>query len=241
MISTKAKFSAIEQVLHELRFEFRECSGLDDLICEIRAQKAALAAQIPEPSADGKIGKGDFRKAVRPVVEQKFLEKFGPPPRQAIQPSEANPVQMAADSAVKTPIRLRSDLINYFPEVGEGMRRAAQGDFTGLPANPSWSEVLFLAGLINGYEVIKDLSDEHIQTFHLNREMQFEKDGVWSGTALELWVVLFYYNRINHWNTGYGFEEGEPLRMLANSAYQTLRTMLMNSEAVSALRFEIAK
>lgn len=136
-----------------------------------------------------------------------------------------------------TEIHLSGNVLNHFKDVCDGIRRAAVGDFSGLPENPSWHEVLALAVMIDGYEVASKITSEHIQNFHKMKQAEFEKSGAWSGGVLELWTVLFYYNRQNHWD-GYGFDEGERGRTLAMSAYQALRSRLMTPSAVAGIAFK---
>ena len=135
-------------------------------------------------------------------------------------------------------IRIITDVLNHFQGIGDGIRRVAKADFSGLPENPNWKEVLCLGVMINGYEVAKSFTDEHIQKFHAAKEAEFEKTGVWSGSVLELWTVLFYYNRMNHWNDGYGFDDGGRNRKLAVAAYQALRTRLMNPAETAGIIFK---
>lgn len=137
-----------------------------------------------------------------------------------------------------TEIHLSGSVLNHFKDVCDGIRRVAVGDFSGLPENPSWHEVLALAVMIDGYEVISTITSEHIQNFHRMKETEFEKSGAWSGGVLELWTVLFYYNRKNHWDEGYSFGEGERGRMLATSAYQALRSRLMTPSEVADIVFK---
>ncbi len=138
----------------------------------------------------------------------------------------------------KIQIRIISDVLNHFKGVGDGIRRVADAYFSGLPENPNWNEVLCIGVLIDGHEVIREITDEHIEQFHGMKEREYEKTGVWSGTALELWTVLFYYNRMNHWNTGYGFDDGDKYRKFAISAYQALRTKLMNPAEITGIIFK---
>lgn len=136
-------------------------------------------------------------------------------------------------------IHITAESLGSFPTVGEGIRRVAKADFSGLPENPNWNEVLCLAVMIDGYEVTSAITGEHIENFHRMKEAEYTKSGSWSGSTLELWAVLFYYNRKNHWNGGYGFGEGEKGRSLAISAYQALRTRLMNPIETADIVFKL--
>ena len=138
----------------------------------------------------------------------------------------------------RTEIRIITDVLNHFDEIGDGIRRVARADFSGLPENPNWKEVLCLGVMIDGYAVAKTLTNEHIQNFHAAKEAEFEKTGVWSGSVLEMWIVLFYYNRMNHWNEGYGFDDGDRNRKFAVSAYHALRAHLMNPAATAGIIFK---
>jgi hypothetical protein len=244
MITDKAKSSEIEKVLQELHHRYSGCAGLDELVREIRAKKLSIAAQVVEPVADGKIGRGDFRDAIRPIIEQLFQTRLGPLPQTGTNFEQNwDAAALATDfnclqaRAAQPLVQLDATALKFFPGVGEGIRRAVHGDFAALPTHPTWPEILCLAVAIDGYKVIKTLTHEHIESFHKEKEAQFRKEGRWTGSILELWVVLFNYNRINHWNTGSGFGEGEPFRLLTESAYQALRAKLMNPEELSKVEF----
>jgi hypothetical protein len=43
---------------------------------------------------------------------------------------------------------------------------------------------------------------------------------------------------MNHWNEGYGFNEGDKSRKFAFSAYQALRTRLMNPAETAGIIFK---
>lgn len=102
----------------------------------------------------------------------------------------------------KIQIGIISDVLNHFKDIGEGIRSVATADFSDLPENPIWNEVLCMGVMIDGCEVVKILTEQDIQDFHCTKERDYEKTGVWSGNALELWTVLYQYNRMNHWNEG---------------------------------------
>lgn len=142
----------------------------------------------------------------------------------------------ATKSAIE--IGLNASVLSAFDGIGDGIRRAAKGDFSGLPENPSWNEVLCLGCVIDGYEVASMITDEHIQSFHGMKEQEYESSGRWTENVLELWSVLFYYNRMNHWNGGLGFNEGERFHKLTVSAYHALRTRLMSATATAGIIFK---
>lgn len=135
-------------------------------------------------------------------------------------------------------VRLNASVLSSFDGIGGGIRSAAKADFSALPENPNWKEVLCLGCMIDGYEVASLVTDEHIQNFHGMKEAEFEKSGAWPESVAELWTVLFYYNRMNHWNEGYGFNEGERFHTLAVSAYQSLRTRLMSANGTAGIIFK---
>jgi hypothetical protein len=137
-------------------------------------------------------------------------------------------------------IRITANCLDYFTDVSDGLRRVEKADFSGLPESPSWHDVLCLGVMIDGYEVGSKITGEHIEAFHRMKEAEFETVGAWSGGVLELWVVLFYYNRKNHWNEGYGFGEGEKGRMLATAAYQALRSRLQSPGETADITFRTA-
>lgn len=147
-------------------------------------------------------------------------------------------MNVTKSTSKKVQVCIVADAMPYFSQISDGIRRAAKADFLALPENPSWDDVLCLGVMIDGYEVADAITGEHIQNFHRMKEVEYEKSGAWSGSALELWTVLFYYNRMNHWNEGYGFREGERLHKLAMAAYQALRTRLMNPDAIAEINFK---
>jgi|GEM_PF-2875667 len=147
-------------------------------------------------------------------------------------------MNVVSTSSEKIHVRLIADVLNHFDGIGDGIRSAAKANFSALPENPNWKEVLCLGVMIDGYEVASAITDEHIQNFHAAKEREFQKTGKWSGSALELWVVLFYYNRLNHGNGGLGFDEGDRLRSLAIAAYHALRTRLMSPGETAGIIFK---
>jgi len=134
-------------------------------------------------------------------------------------------------------IPLHDWALKAFLNIGEGVRRAASADFSGLPETPNWDEVLCFALLIDGYETIGLISDKDVAGFHREMELEFQKTAEWSGSVLELWIILFWYNRQNKGREGVGFGEGEAGRIMATSVYQALRSKLMNPNEIKDIKF----
>lgn len=255
----------VEFTAQGLSLREREHPQLIETLALVRKSKALIAEMAGGHFSDDPYGLQEFEKAVRPIVQKMFEEKLGPSVEldfrtqqtqakvmslgfanmlkkiggmePSIRASLFAELQASLEMARRTPIHLRVESLKCFPGVGEGIRLAAKGDMSKLPESPTWDELLCLAVMIDGYEVIKRFTTEEMRDYHLRKEAEYQKAGSWSGTIPELWVVLFYYNRQNHWNNGYGFEEGERGRILAYSAYHALRSRMMNPAEAKELNF----
>ncbi|RWO20442.1 MAG: hypothetical protein E5Y16_02985 [Mesorhizobium sp.] len=85
-------------------------------------------------------------------------------------------------------------------------RLALKGDFSAMPTPFDWDQSGRFAHFLNGYEVaggmnpLADLSNA--------MSAQARKTGKWEGSALDLWLCLFFQHRA-HRHTG--SEDGDPI------------------------------
>jgi hypothetical protein len=95
-----------------------------------------------------------------------------------------------------------------------------KGQFAAIPESFCWEASAVFAHLINGYAIMGDalgtLANERLQA----AKMQ----GVWRGTARELWLCLFFEHR--RWRHFGEFATGNELKLL-NDLCRALREQLL--------------
>jgi hypothetical protein len=108
------------------------------------------------------------------------------------------------------------------------VEEAINGKWTAIPEDFDWSRSAVFAHVINGYELAPALGLGDAGEFANGRVEAAERTGRWEGTALELWICLFFeHRRARH--SGYD-AEGEQLRLL-NALCQRLRAALIEESA----------
>lgn len=76
-----------------------------------------------------------------------------------------------------------------------GIRRAFSGDFSKLPADPSFDNFWGLHNALDGYRTAEDAGYGDLAGLgdFANRKTQaFHETGQWTGSALDLWLTLFF-------------------------------------------------
>lgn len=96
-----------------------------------------------------------------------------------------------------------------------------QGRFEKLPDQLSPDEMLTVAHLVNGYELAQEAGLEDLQEVYAAMTETAARIGTWSGTALELWLVIFGEHRRAR-QSGHGGED----QHLLETAYAALRVRL---------------
>jgi hypothetical protein len=122
---------------------------------------------------------------------------------------------------------------NELPLLEHGAREepwlseVAAGKWSAIPEDFSWDRSCGFAQLINGYEVALALGLAGAGEFANERHRAAEQSGTWEGTALELWICLFFeHRRYRHFGRG---PEGRGL-VLLNALCQQLRAALVEEE-----------
>jgi len=104
------------------------------------------------------------------------------------------------------------------------LQRVRRGDFNALPAPFTWNKTGELAHLIHGYRISESLGMGPLRIWANQRINEARRSGQWGGTALELWLCLFYEHR-RYRHMGEGDPEGDELRLL-NELCRNLRERL---------------
>lgn len=113
--------------------------------------------------------------------------------------------------------------LNTWPDVHEGIRAAAEGNFADLPETPSQEDWQALALLISNVKGGSPSGLTECEVFYLAEQETFRRTGHWSGDAVTLWYALFHLQRKYRWLEQK--PEGEEWDELV-SLYQALRQRL---------------
>ena len=92
------------------------------------------------------------------------------------------------------------------------IKAARSGQFEMLPVSMDWNSSAYLAQLVNGYEVSLALGWGELSTLAVRMNQAERQSGHWSGSALQLWLCLFYEHR-RYRHSGYP-PEGDNLARL---------------------------
>lgn len=206
------KGDAFEKVFGEFEKLYAGCDRLDVLQLKRNALKASLVANCSPRTGAGKPYWDEFDQNLRHALRHEFLQELGEPKKAAATPLE---------------IRLNDSVLKCFEGVRDGIRVATKGDFSQLPADATWDEILCLAIMVDGEKLAGALGLS-LPDFHRQCEDGFLQTGRWPDELAQLWCLLYRYNRDNHWNEGVGFGEGEPGRIRAQSVYTKLREKLLD-------------
>ncbi len=91
--------------------------------------------------------------------------------------------------------------------------RARRGDFAALPEPFTWEKTGQFAHLVHGYRVSESLGLGRLRIWANKRISEARQSGQWTGTAMELWLCLFYeHRRYRHMDEG--DPEGDELCLL---------------------------
>lgn len=101
--------------------------------------------------------------------------------------------------------------------------RVRDGDFSAMPEAFSWEASGAFAHLLHGYDVSSALDLGELAFWANERADEAAMAGSWRGTAIELWLCLFYeHRRFRH----FGFEPVAADRDLIARLWQQLRDQL---------------
>lgn len=104
--------------------------------------------------------------------------------------------------------------------------RARRGDFAALPEPFTWERTGQFAHLIHGYRISQSLGLGQLRIWANQRINEARRSGQWIGTAMELWLCLFYEHR-RYRHMGEGDPEGDELGLL-NQLCEQLRRKLQD-------------
>lgn len=104
------------------------------------------------------------------------------------------------------------------------LARTRDGDFSALPDPLLYNQTSRFSHLIDGYRVSDDLGWPMLRAWANERGAEAARIGIWRGTALELWCVLFYERR-RYRHAGEGDPTGRNLDFL-DQLCATLREQL---------------
>jgi len=80
-------------------------------------------------------------------------------------------------------------------EDGHWLDRVRVGDFAAIPHAPTWLQSARLAHLLNGYAASRALGLGDLHGWANERADEAARTGSWRGSAIELWLCLFYEHR----------------------------------------------
>lgn len=80
-------------------------------------------------------------------------------------------------------------------EDDDWLDRVRGGDFATIPHGLTWLQSARLAHLLNGYETSRALGLGDLHVWANERAEEAARTGSWRGTAIELWLCLFYEHR----------------------------------------------
>jgi hypothetical protein len=92
------------------------------------------------------------------------------------------------------------------------LKQVLQGDLDALPDPLDWEHGRMLALILDGYELASSLGYDDLGKFANKRREDAVVSGCWSGSAIELWLCLFFEDR--RWRHFGDSPEGEDLKLL---------------------------
>ena len=88
-----------------------------------------------------------------------------------------------------------------FDDDPEWVSDVRRGEWRRIPDNLTYYDSVPLAYLINGYEISKRLGADHASDLCYRAWGRYDAvSQMWSGSAVQLWVTLFYVHRADHFS-----------------------------------------
>lgn len=121
------------------------------------------------------------------------------------------------------------------------LQRLRRGDFAALPDPFTWGQTSEFAHLIHGYRVSESLGLGPLRIWANQRINEARRANQWRGTAIELWLCLFYEHR-RYRHMGEGDPAGPDLDLLDQlcSELRARLQIVSDTERTSILRFIMA-
>lgn len=219
MISQKAKLSAVRNALTQMLNAYHCAYSAKQYHDELKGQVEEIAADIPEPAANGKIGKSDFQASAVEKILPMFIKKLGEPTHQAENPNHAfnyePPVKLKFRSEVPGMEELK---------LSDGIRLAMRGRFILLPSEPTWDELIYMGRAVVGAEITNAV-ETNLMDFGLSWEEQYIKNFRLPDNIIELWGLLHFLIFEADFDSGY--PKNHPRRTMAFEVYVHLRSALI--------------
>jgi hypothetical protein len=219
MISQKAKLSAVRNALTQVLFAYRCAHSAKQYHDELKGEVEQLAAGIPEPVANGKIGKADFQKSAVEKLLLMFINKLGKP----IDPAENQKQAYRSEPPVKLVFRSNVLGMNEL-ELSDGMRSAMRGRFILLPCDPTWGDLVYMGRAVDGEDITQAVQ-MNLMDFGIPWVEQYMKDFRLPDNLIELWALLHFLVFEADFDTDY--PENDPRRTMAFEVYAHLRSALI--------------
>jgi hypothetical protein len=108
------------------------------------------------------------------------------------------------------------------------LREVAAGNWSAIPQDFSWQQSRGFAYLIDGYRLAPTLGLGEAGDFANTRGEAAGRTGAWEGTALELWICLFFEHRRERHSLSFDMD-GRRLDLL-NALCQRLRVALVEED-----------
>ncbi|MER8807521.1 hypothetical protein [Mesorhizobium australicum] len=105
-------------------------------------------------------------------------------------------------------------------------REALKGDFSAMPIPFAWDQSGRFAHFLNGYEVAGGM--DPLAELSNARSAQARKTGKWEGSALDLWLCLFFQHRAHR---HMGSEDSDPILDELCEAVRVRLSRLTSEEA----------
>lgn len=114
-------------------------------------------------------------------------------------------------------------------ESGAWVRAALAGDFAALPETPPLEEIGQFALLLDGYDLAERFGYGDVLAYGSEQMRGYIKDGAaLPGDSLELWLILFAYQRAYLRDGWQSTEENDPILRAIRAVYDSLRHALQN-------------
>ncbi|MES2894994.1 MAG: ADP-ribosylglycohydrolase family protein [Pseudomonadota bacterium] len=97
------------------------------------------------------------------------------------------------------------------PEDSPGwLHQVAQGRWDAVPADLAYDDSVVFAHLLNGYAMAERLGFEHASKVAHAALAIYRDTGAWSGSAVELWITLFFQHRADRFTVMLDAPEPQP-------------------------------
>lgn len=111
------------------------------------------------------------------------------------------------------------------PDAPAWLDRVPQGDWEEIPADLSYDASVVFAHMLNGYEMAERLGLGHASQVAHAATDRYRETGTWSGSAVELWITLFFQHRADRFTVMLATPEPQPrLDALCQALRQALVT-----------------